>query len=282
MTELRRACAAYLRQQAERGMPDVMLGAEVLQALRGSARRAVLRAPAAPAPSSTPSVSPTPAPVASAPEPSRKRPLRDLHAHTPSTGTTVPAEAEDPRREQLKKLFYETRVCTRCGLAGSRNNVVFGAGSVTAPLLVVGEAPGHDEDLQGRPFVGRAGALLTDMLKAIDLDRERDVFITNILKCRPPQNRNPESSEVVQCMPILRAQVEILKPRAILILGRVAATSMLDRHEGVGALRSEEHRFNGIPTFVTYHPAALLRNDSYKRPAWEDLKRLSARLKELT
>ncbi len=180
----------------------------------------------------------------------------------------------------MKTLYYEVRECVECPLSRSRTKLVFGAGNVDSRLMVIGEAPGADEDRQGLPFVGRAGALLTDMLKAIGLDRENDTFITNVLKCRPPDNRTPESAERLHCLPILKRQIAIVRPASILLLGRTAAEALLERTEGIGVLRRQEHLFEGIPCFVTYHPAALLRNQSHKRPAWEDLKRLSAKLKE--
>jgi DNA polymerase len=165
-------------------------------------------------------------------------------------------------------------------LGSSRNKLVFGAGTADASVLVVGEAPGGDEDEQGLPFVGKAGRLLTDMLGAIHLDRGKDTFITNVLKCRPPRNRNPESSEILSCMPLLKRQIEIIEPKAILLLGRIAAHSLLQRTEGIGKLRAETHSYNGIPAVVTYHPAALLRQAQYKRQAWEDLQKLEKNLRK--
>ncbi|MBD3322179.1 MAG: uracil-DNA glycosylase [Chitinivibrionales bacterium] len=184
------------------------------------------------------------------------------------------------KRELLKKLYYEFRQCSQCPLGKTRNKFIFGAGNAGAAVLIIGEAPGADEDAEGLPFVGKAGQLLTRMLKAIDLDRKKDVFITNILKCRPPGNRNPETSEITRCIPLLRRQVEIIRPEAILLLGRIAAHSLLESTDSISMLRAEKQHYNGIPVIVTYHPAALLRNERYKYPAWEDLQRLRDLLKE--
>lgn len=183
----------------------------------------------------------------------------------------------EKKRSELAVLFRKG--CNACHLASKRNNFVFGSGNASAPVLIIGEAPGEDEDNQGKPFVGLAGQLLTKMLTAIELDRNKDVFITNVLKCRPPQNRNPESSEIISCKPILEAQVSIIKPRVILLLGRIAAHTILEKADSIAKLRSEMHDYNGIPAIVTYHPAALLRYPEYKKAAWEDLQKLQKLLK---
>lgn len=185
------------------------------------------------------------------------------------------------KRAALVELYNEVKDCKGCQLSGSRKKMVFGAGNASAPLMVIGEAPGYDEDIQGKPFVGKAGALLTKMLAAINLDREKDVFITNILKCRPPENRNPSQTEIAACTPMLKRQIHIIAPRVILILGRIAAHELLNIKESIGKLRTETHNYNNIPVVVTYHPAALLRNQQYKRPAWEDLQNLQELLQEL-
>ncbi|MBD3316405.1 MAG: uracil-DNA glycosylase [Chitinivibrionales bacterium] len=180
----------------------------------------------------------------------------------------------DDKREALKKLYYSVRNCRSCGLASTRKKLVFGAGAASASVLIIGEAPGAQEDVQGLPFVGAAGTLLTKMLAAIKLDRKKDVFITNVVKCRPPENRDPESSEIAACEHILSGQIEVIQPKVILVLGRIAAQSLLGVAKPVGALRGDGHEYKGIPVVVTYHPAALLRNARYKRPAWEDLQKL--------
>jgi DNA polymerase len=160
--------------------------------------------------------------------------------------------------------------CQKCPLGATRTNFVFGVGNPHATLMVIGEAPGADEDAQGEPFVGRAGQLLNKILEAINFKRE-DVYICNILKCRPPENRKPQSEEVGQCIPYLRKQIELVKPRLILCLGLTAAENLLNTTESLGKLRGRVMKYEGIPLMVTYHPAALLRNPNWKRPAWEDV-----------
>lgn len=175
--------------------------------------------------------------------------------------------------EELHELKKEVITCVQCGLHETRNNVVFGTGTGKSKLVVVGEAPGADEDKTGFPFVGRAGQLLTKMLKAIDIERE-DVFICNVLKCRPPQNRDPRPDEIRACSHYLDKQLEILKPKYILALGRIAAKRLLNVDLKMKDFRTTTHSYNGIPLLVTYHPAALLRNPNWKREAWVDLQNL--------
>lgn len=171
--------------------------------------------------------------------------------------------------EQREKAMH----CTRCALAETRTRVVYGEGSAHAKMMLIGEGPGADEDKTGRPFVGRAGQLLTKMLAAIDIQRE-DVFIANIVKCRPPGNRDPQPDEVSACLPWLKEQIRLIKPKIILLLGRVAANTLLQKSETMSAYRQSIHRYENVPVYVTYHPSALLRNTQWKRPAWEDLKRI--------
>ena len=161
--------------------------------------------------------------------------------------------------------------CRACQLCNGRRNTVFGVGDRQADWLVVGEAPGEQEDLQGEPFVGQAGKLLDNMLKALGLDRQHKVYIANVLKCRPPGNRNPEPQEVAQCEPFLRRQVELLQPKIILAMGRFAVQSLLGSAEPIGRLRGRAHQYMGVPVIVTYHPAYLLRNLPDKAKAWADL-----------
>lgn len=161
--------------------------------------------------------------------------------------------------------------CTRCALYKSATHHVPGEGNPTADLLCVGEAPGAQEEEQGRPFVGEAGELFTKILGAIQLSRE-DVYLCNVLKHRPPGSRDPLPDEVFACQPYLLRQIELVRPRVILALGRFAAQTLLQTTAGIGALRGRIHRFYGVPLIVTYHPAALLRNESWKRPTWEDVK----------
>lgn len=161
--------------------------------------------------------------------------------------------------------------CTACGLCQTRTQTVFGVGDRQAEWMLVGEAPGENEDLQGEPFVGQAGKLLDNMLGALGLARGRNVFIANVLKCRPPGNRNPEPEEVAQCEPFLRRQIALVRPRVIVVLGRFAAQSLLRTTTPIGKLRGTVHAYEGIPVVVTYHPAYLLRTLTDKARAWEDL-----------
>jgi uracil-DNA glycosylase family 4 len=168
-------------------------------------------------------------------------------------------------------LAQAVAACRACELCNGRRNTVFGTGDRQPDWLIVGEAPGENEDLQGEPFVGQAGHLLDNMLKALGLNRRQKVYITNVLKCRPPGNRNPEPQEVAQCEPFLRRQVELLQPRIILAMGRFAVQALLQSNEPIGKLRGQVHRYNGVPLVVTYHPAYLLRNLPDKAKAWADL-----------
>lgn len=177
------------------------------------------------------------------------------------------------------QTYVETR--TLISLDQSRQNAVFGVGDPKANLVIIGEAPGAQEDKQGEPFVGRAGKLLDKILEAIDFTRDQ-VYITNILKSRPPQNRNPRSDEVEAHIPILYRQLTLIRPKLILCVGKVAANTLLERSSSLGSMRGTFHDFHGLPTMVTYHPAALLRNPQWKRPTWEDVKLLRARYDELT
>ena len=170
--------------------------------------------------------------------------------------------------DTLAETVAQCRACTLCN---GRRNTVFGVGDREADWLVVGEAPGEQEDLRGEPFVGQAGALLDNMLKALGLGRQRKVYIANVLKCRPPGNRNPEPDEVAQCEPFLRRQVALLRPKIILAMGRFAVQSLLQSTEPIGKLRGRVHAYGGVPVVVTYHPAYLLRNLPDKAKAWADL-----------
>ena len=161
--------------------------------------------------------------------------------------------------------------CQACKLCEGRTKTVFGVGDERADWLIVGEAPGEHEDLQGEPFVGQAGKLLDNMLKALGLDRQHKVFIANVLKCRPPGNRNPEPDEMAQCEPYLKRQVALLQPKIILAMGRFAVQALLQSSEPIGKLRGQVHQYQGVPLVVTYHPAYLLRNLPDKAKAWQDL-----------
>ena len=210
-------------------------------------------------------------------------PVGDLFAPPPalvSPDASLQGEPAAQTRVRKAKLLAqldadEVRGCTKCKLHPSRTNTVFGVGNPDATLVFVGEAPGRDEDLQGEPFVGMAGQLLNKILAAIGFQRE-DVYICNVLKCRPPNNRDPEADEVNACEPYLLRQLEILQPKVICALGRHAAYSLLGTTSSLAKLREHVHDYHGIPCVVTYHPAALLRNPQWKRPTWEDVQRLRA------
>jgi len=170
--------------------------------------------------------------------------------------------------------------CTRCKLHRlGRRQVVFGVGNPSADLMFVGEAPGHDEDVQGIPFVGRAGQLLTKIIEAIDLTRD-DVYIANVIKCRPPENRNPEPDEVETCEPFLFQQVDIIKPKVIVALGTFAARALLRTLDPISRLRGRVYDYRGAKLVPTFHPAYLLRNPASKRDVWEDMKKVRSLLKE--
>jgi DNA polymerase len=217
---------------------------------------------------------PAPAPAAraaaeaaarAAPVPRPRQPIAPPAAPASSrSGGAVPLLSW----EELRQAVTECRACDLCN---SRTTTVFGVGDPRPEWLVVGEAPGEQEDLEGEPFVGQAGKLLDNMLRAIGLDRQRKVYIANVLKCRPPRNRNPDPAEVAQCEPFLRRQVELLRPKIILAMGRFAVQSLLGSGEPIGRLRGRVHSYQGVPLVVTYHPAYLLRNLPEKAKAWADL-----------
>lgn len=161
--------------------------------------------------------------------------------------------------------------CRSCALCETRTNTVFGVGDEQADWLLVGEAPGGEEDLRGEPFVGQAGKLLDNMLASVGLARGANVYIANVLKCRPPGNRNPESLEVAQCSPYLQRQIELIQPKLIIAMGRFAAQTLLETDASIGSLRGRVHRYRGVPLIVSYHPAYLLRSLPEKAKAWEDL-----------
>ncbi len=184
--------------------------------------------------------------------------------------------AADPNAQQtLTELEAKYANCEKCKLHTGRIKFVYGDGNPNADVMIIGEGPGDQENQTGKPFVGRAGQLLTDMLKAIDIDRQ-DVYIANIVKCRPPSNRNPEPEERLACLPYLVEQIEVIRPRIFLLMGLVAAQTLLNTKDSMGNIRMQDHNLFEKPAFVTYHPAALLRNEQWKRPAWEDLKRFRA------
>ena len=187
-------------------------------------------------------------------------------ATAPSAAQPAMADGRD-----WDALAGAVRGCRLCGLCETRTQTVFGVGNRSARLMVVGEAPGAEEDRQGEPFVGRAGMLLNAMLRAAGFERG-DVFIANVLKCRPPNNRDPSDEEAERCLPYLRRQIELVAPSAILCVGRIAAQRLLATEQPVGKLRGRVHELDGVPVIVTYHPAYLLRSPGEKRRSWDDLK----------
>ena len=188
----------------------------------------------------------------------------------------------------MQEIYAAVAQCSACVLGQTRTHPVAGEGpeelsrlTNSVEVMVIGEGPGADEDRQGRPFVGRAGQLLDKMLEAIQLSRKTNCYITNVVKCRPPQNRDPAPEERSCCAAFLDAQIRLLRPKMILVMGRIAAQHLLQTSDGIGKLRGRFFDYQGIPLMPTYHPSALLRDESLKRPAWEDLKRFRARLHEL-
>jgi DNA polymerase len=184
-------------------------------------------------------------------------------------GATGTSEWDDLQRIAM--------ACTKCRLAKTRTQVVYGVGNPNADLMFIGEAPGRDEDLQGKPFVGRAGALLTDIIKAMKLTRD-DVYIANVIKCRPPENRNPEPDELDACRPFIRRQIELIKPKVIVTLGRFALQSLMEKGFSITAARGSWLDYNGVKVMPTYHPAYLLRNPAAKKDVWQDMKKVMAEL----
>ncbi len=197
------------------------------------------------------------------------------HPDNPTTTSATP----QPRNPATawETLSAEAHDCTKCRLAGARKNVVFGVGDPNADLMFIGEAPGRDEDEKGEPFVGRAGQLLTDIIKAMKLSREQ-VYIANVIKCRPPENRNPEPDELDACRPFIQRQVEIIKPKVIVTLGRFGLQSLTEKAYGISAVRGQWLEYKGIKLMPTYHPAYLLRNPAAKKDVWADMKKVMAEL----
>lgn len=177
--------------------------------------------------------------------------------------------------DTLLKIRTDLGECTRCKLHKTRNSIVFGDGNPNAQLVFVGEGPGHDEDMQGLPFVGRAGKLLTQMIEAMGLQR-KDVYICNVVKCRPPENRAPEKDEVAECSPFLLRQIDAIAPKVIVCLGAIAAQTLLQTARGISQFRGQWLEFRGRKLMATYHPAYLLRNPSAKGEVWKDLQKVMA------
>ena len=206
-------------------------------------------------------------------------PLAPEPADRPPCRLDEQAAVPDCRAETLDEIRADLGDCQRCSLSKGRNHIVFGAGSASARLVLVGEAPGRDEDRQGAPFVGEAGRLLDRILFAMALKRE-DVYICNVQKCRPPKNRDPLPEEIDACQPFLKRQLAAIQPQVVVTLGRFAAQTLLDTQEPISRLRGRWHSYEGIAVMPTYHPAFLLRNPAAKREVWEDMKQVMARLRQ--
>jgi uracil-DNA glycosylase family 4 len=204
--------------------------------------------------------------------------LPPLPAERPVCIPGDPSPDDSCRRETLEEIRTDLGDCRRCPLSRKRNRIVFGNGNPRADLVLVGEAPGREEDLKGEPFVGEAGRLLDRILFAIGLGRE-DVYICNVIKCRPPGNRDPEPDEVIACEPFLKRQLAAIRPRIIVTLGRFAAQALLRDRTPISRLRGSWQSYEGVPLMPTYHPAFLLRNPAAKRDVWEDMKQVRARMR---
>ena len=196
---------------------------------------------------------------------------------TAAEAAAAPQATNNEGGDEWDALMKAAHNCTACRLAGTRKNVVFGVGSPTADLMFIGEAPGRDEDEKGEPFVGRAGQLLTDIIKAMKLTRD-DVYIANVIKCRPPENRNPEPDELDECRPFIRRQVELIRPKVIVALGKFGLQSLTGKAYAISAVRGQWLDYNGIKLMPTYHPAYLLRTPAAKKEVWNDMKKVMAEL----
>ncbi len=217
---------------------------------------------------------------------------RPVSAPEPEIKKTQAPKVTQPRRTfskggtyrqtspELQTFYEQIRDCQKCDLHKTRKNFVFGYGNAQAEIMFVGEAPGRDEDEQGLPFVGVSGKLLDKIFEAIGLKRD-DVYIANVIKCRPPNNRNPKPEEIAQCEPYLIKQIELIKPKVIVALGLFAANTLLKSQASLSELRKEEHHYQGIPLIVTYHPSALLRKPILKAESWKDFKKIRQFLNEI-
>ena len=292
MTDPREQLRRYLEQRRELGERELVLDdlsvEEVLRIVAGPPRiSASAVKPAGPdAAATTPVTGASPndwrealrAAGAAPDQPSRGTPAStpEVGAQLAPSGIVVGTTSRElfgaggPSLESLDAVSKAIATCTRCPLYSTAKNPVPGEGNPTAEFMLVGEAPGATEDETGRPFVGQAGQLLEKILAAIKFNRE-DVFIVNVLKHRPPGNRNPRPEEVSACSPYLIRQIELIRPKVLVALGTFAAQTLLDTKLSIGKLRGQIHRYYGVPLIVTYHPAALLRNPAWKRPTWEDV-----------
>ena len=294
-----KAIALLIRQRQEMGAGEIFLDegsrAALLKTLStlapsqgAAAARPGTAAPSKPAATGSPTVRPDAPTPRGRPAPTESDGDGDP-ANPWAAGASRPAAAKKPDAPakpapsgilpQVEGLDYDAlrdlaMGCTSCGLSETRNQVVFSDGNPNARLVVVGEAPGANEDKTGLPFVGAAGKLLDLMLAGVDLSRKDSVYICNVLKCRPPGNRNPQPDEIRTCSPFLHRQLQLVKPRALLAVGTFAAQVLTGQDDALGKLRGKVYSYEGIPLVVTYHPAALLRNSGWARPTWDDLQLL--------
>ncbi len=207
--------------------------------------------------------------------PGREDYVPSASADGPGTEPCTAGSLSSPECDTLENIASEVSLCRKCILCRERRNTVPGAGSINPDVMIIGEGPGAEEDATGVPFVGAAGKYLDKWLEAIALDRESDCFIGNVVKCRPPGNRDPLPDEIFSCRSYLERQIKILRPRAILTLGRISSRSITGVEEGIGRLRGKVYSYSGIPVVVTYHPSAVLRDrEKYRRPVWDDLRLL--------
>lgn len=204
--------------------------------------------------------------------------IADRRSSDADTSSSKPVSVLDVLNwTELKQRVHD---CNECKLRAGCTQTVFGVGDENADWLFVGEGPGADEDALGEPFVGQAGKLLDNMLLAINLKRGKNVYIANVVKCRPPSNRTPQADEISQCLPYLQRQIELIKPRIIVVLGKTAATALLGQDVTLGSLRGKLHDYQGVPVIVTYHPAYLLRSPTEKYKAWQDLLMAAGKMQE--
>ena len=260
----------YLAQQIELGGAEVVLGQGLRRTVAQADSELVEEGERPPA---RPSARPPDRPLTGRPSGGWKKGAPPI----PPGGIAVESPEHHLLGDELVALATLDEIAERirkthcCGLCPYRTNAVPGEGNPKARLVLVGEGPGATEDSTGRPFVGQAGALLNGILEAIEVPRD-SVYITNIVKCRPPQNRKPLPDEIAACIPYLHRQLELIKPKVIVALGSTAAEAMLGVRKSLGELRNKVHTYNGIPLVVTYHPAALLRNPNWKKPTWDDVR----------
>ena len=262
--------AAALQAQVDLGLDDMIVNRAELQAM---AEALAAEAPA-----------PTRSPGSPAVDDDAEAWVQNLDSlqkapGVPSLVEEMPTETPQPHYESLDSHYQAICDCMKCPLGKTRTKFVYGVGNPTADLMFIGEGPGRDEDLQGEPFVGKAGQLLNKIIAAMDLKRE-DVYIANMVKCRPPNNRDPLPEEMAECFPYLKEQVRQVRPKAICCLGRIAGQALLNTKTPLGRLRQRWHEFEGVPVLVTYHPAALLRFPAYKRDTWDDMKLVMNKLAE--